>query len=382
MSKGDIYPSETSTFQDNETGVTIRRLTNHLCHSSHFYFTHWSYYGGGRKMVFQSDRANAGNLYGIDLDSGQIRQLTGVLPGQLGPKPFGTCVNPTRDEAYFIVGKTLHAINLTDLSERKLWEVPEGKKAGMPNCTCDGRFVVVTLEPPPPGDLATIPTRQGPTNLAIWELHPRAQIVKISTETGEAEVVWEEDYHLGHVNTSPSRPNVLTFCHEGPWRVVEQRIWGLDLGTGRVWPIRPQEGDDLIVGHEYWFADGVRVGYHGRFGRQYPGGQPYWGFADLRDGSFREYPVTRACTHLQSLDENLIVGDGSHDDPCLYLFRPKGDGCECRFLCRHYGSFHTQRLHVHPAIMPNGRSIVFTSDMHGYGNVYTVEIPEFESLPQ
>jgi oligogalacturonide lyase len=29
------------------------------------------------------------------------------------------------------------------------------------------------------------------------------------------------------------------------------------------WKVRPQEGD-YSIGHEYWFADGVHIGYHGR----------------------------------------------------------------------------------------------------------------------
>jgi len=381
VNKGSIYPSELSAFQDNRTGVTIHRLTNHLCHSNHFYFTHWSYYGGGRKMVFHSDRGNVSNLYGIDLDSGEITQLTDARPGQSGPALFGACVNPTRDEAYFLAGDAIFAIDLGDLSERKLWQVPEGRRAGMPNCTCDGRFVCVVIEPALPAHLPAISTRNSPASRDQWELHPHAMIVRISTRDGECETVWEEDYHLGHVNTSPTVPNVATFCHEGPWRLVEQRVWGIDLETGETWPIRPQERDDVIVGHEYWFADGAGLGYHGWFGRD-PGGEALWGRVDPGGRDLREYRISRNCTHMHSLDSGLIVGDGTVYDPVLILWRPGVESCEGRVLCTHYSSFHAQCLHVHPAIMPGGQRIIFTSDMHGYGNIYVVEIPEFDSLPE
>ena len=35
------------------------------------------------------------------------------------------------------------------------------------------------------------------------------------------------------MNTSPTEPRYLTFCHEGPWDSVDQRIWGLDVHTGQ-----------------------------------------------------------------------------------------------------------------------------------------------------
>jgi oligogalacturonide lyase len=41
-----------------------------------------------------------------------------------------------------------------------------------------------------------------------------------------------------------------------------------------------------------------------------------------------------------------------------------------------------QQLHVHPRFSPDGRHVLFTSDVSGYGNVYLAEVPEFASLPQ
>jgi oligogalacturonide lyase len=52
-----------------------------------------------------------------------------------------------------------------------------------------------------------------------------------------------------------------------------------------------------------------------------------------------------------------------------------------QILCKHRGSFHVQKIHVHPRFTPDGTQVLFTSDMSGYGNLYMVEVPEFESLP-
>jgi oligogalacturonide lyase len=92
---------------------------------------------------------------------------------------------------------------------------------------------------------------------------PHSQIVLIASDTGAVDVVFEENYWIGHVNASPAQPHILTFCHEGPWDKVDQRIWGLDTRDGRVWKIRPTCTGER-VGHEYWFVDGEHIGYHGR----------------------------------------------------------------------------------------------------------------------
>lgn len=39
-------------------------------------------------------------------------------------------------------------------------------------------------------------------------------------------------------------------------------------------------------------------------------------------------------------------------------------------------------LHVHPRLSPDGKQVLFTSDMSGYGNLYLVDVPDFESLPE
>jgi oligogalacturonide lyase len=52
-----------------------------------------------------------------------------------------------------------------------------------------------------------------------------------------------------------------------------------------------------------------------------------------------------------------------------------------KVLAIHRCSFHIQRLHVHPCVRADGAQVVYTADPLGYGQVYAVEMPDFDALP-
>jgi oligogalacturonide lyase len=51
-------------------------------------------------------------------------------------------------------------------------------------------------------------------------------------------------------------------------------------------------------------------------------------------------------------------------------------------LCEHRSSKHIQQVHVHPRFSPDGGEVLYTSDVSGYGNLYLVDVPAFETLPK
>ena len=368
--------SEMSTYRDRLSGVTVTQLTHYRAHSHHFYFTNPGWYADGRKLLFGSDRDNRTNLFGLDLGSGEIEQLTDLQPVPL-PRELEfvrACKNPVREEAYFWYDRALMALDLNTKALRRLCEIDPRFAISMTNASADGKYVYFGVWEDQSSRFEVDLLRGYVGFAETWAAKPLSQVVRAAVDGSGTEVVFEERYWIGHVNTSPTQSHLLTFCHEGPWDKVDQRIWGLDVNTGQAWKIRPTALGE-IVGHEYWYADGLRVGYHGR----HADGRYMLGRAQYDNQNITEFDFPGVTGHIFSLDENLVVGDGGG---IIRLWQWDGARYQGpRALCRHDSAMHIQQTHPHPRISPDGKYVIFSGDRSGYGNVYRVEIAPFESLP-
>jgi oligogalacturonide lyase len=207
----------------------------------------------------------------------------------------------------------------------------------------------------------------------------------VEVTTGKMDVIHEDQRFMTHVNHSPTQPDILTFCHEGPWHLIEQRIWGLNIQTGATWKICPQDDGRFALGHEYWFADGERIGYHGR--PRSGEGDHVFGYSTWDNSDPVEVRFPFHSTHFHSLDQSLIVGDGTPvnqgaKQPYIQLFKWDGEQyIGPKVVAMHRSTFNGQQSHCHPRFTPDGGSILYTTDLTGYANMYLVELPEFDDLP-
>ena len=137
--------------------------------------------------------------------------------------------------------------------------------------------------------------------------------------------------------------------------------------------------EPACIGHEYWLQDGRRIAYHG-FDMQK---RAVLGIVDVHDATLIEHQQPVKTKHSHSLDGKLIIGDGSDKLPWILAWQCSADELRGPYLvCRHDGGWSEQRLHFHPRVAPDGKSVLFTSDTGGFPKIYSVGLPDdINALP-
>ncbi len=183
------------------------------------------------------------------------------------------------------------------------------------------------------------------------------------------------------------------FCHEGPWHKVD-RIWTIRAdGTG-LRKVHTRTMEMEIFGHEFWSADGRTVWYD----LQTPRGEVFWlAGLDLESGTRTWYHLERNewSIHFNiSRDGKLFCGDGGDpgqvarapDGRWIYLFRPErivNRGVEDPSFVRPgllraeklvNMAKHDYRLEPNVSFTPDGKWVVFRSNMLGPTYVFAVRV--------
>ncbi|WP_123537668.1 oligogalacturonate lyase family protein [Halosimplex salinum] len=381
---GSHWPAEDETYADPTSGARVRRLTSYPgVGDYHLYFTEDGWYDGGRRLLFRSDRTGSRQLHSIDLESGLITQVTDV-EGFRG----GTSIDHDAELVYFWARDRLVSLDLGTLRvEGVHYEVPDGWTGGSFDVNADGSRLYVAI-----GEDVEVPERDDKLS-GTFEAAPDTRILSVPTDGGEPERLREVDvWASSHVNASPTRPDLFTYCEEGPWDAVENRIWSVNAETGETWKVRevPDAGG---VGHEYWMQDGERVGYHGSLkdpqGRErVDDPEPFIGSSRYDDTDRRETALpdeVYALTHTHANSPELLVCDGTFEAvPHSLLYRwdeAAGEYEGPRVLATH--DWDHAGPHPHSRFSPDGSHVLFDSARYdGSSNLYLAEVPEFEDLPE
>jgi oligogalacturonide lyase len=378
MGSGQIFPSEKRAYKDPVSGANIEQLTDWRCHNYHLYFTNNGFWDSGRRVLVGSHRNNASNLFSLELVSGEMTQLTDYGPSDKANFQ-NAFVSPVRDEVYYGCADEVIALDMRTFKRRTIYRKPQGYNLGNHSVTADGMMVCISV-PQDLSDKIRMDLKNG--YIGFHEYHaakPHCMIMGVPVDGGKERIIFQDKTWIGHINTSPGLNDALTFCHEGPWHKVDQRMWLLNIASGKATKLRPQVPGEA-VGHEYWFVDGKRVGYHGK-----KDGNARFGWITADSTRNQEYDFPFVSWHFHSMDENIVVGDGKGDRKFLMLWRLRdGKYEQPRVLAENRCSFHTQAVHAHPRVFKDtdGRTkVLYTSDPAGYGNVYIVDVGDIDDLP-
>ena len=144
---------------------------------------------------------------------------------------------------------------------------------------------------------------------AGWAAGTPKMLYTIDIKTGAFRKIYTENDWTNHLQMSPTDPNLIMFCHEGPWH-YNDRVWTIRTdGTGlRLMHERTMNME--IAGHEFFSADGKTVWYD----LQTPKSTVFWlAGVELATGHRTWYHLERNewSVHFNvSADGKLFAGDG------------------------------------------------------------------------
>ncbi|MDR3527001.1 MAG: oligogalacturonate lyase family protein [Rhizomicrobium sp.] len=250
------------------------------------------------------------------------------------------------------------------------------------------------------------PLAKGAMMKARLEANIPMRIFTVEIKTGVVRTVTQSHDWLNHLNFSPTDPNLLLYCHEGEWHRVD-RLWLIrtDLPDAKPLKLHSRSMAMEIAGHEWFSHDGKWIWYD----LQTPRGEDFWvaGY-EIASGKRLWYHLARNewSVHYHSSpataeapDSALFSGDGGDntmvahapDGKWLYLFRPVltaekdvSDHAAAPDALIHTGHFEAEKLvdmkdhqyHLEPNanFTPDGKWLIFRSNMLGAAQVYAVEV--------
>lgn len=390
MAKGQVFQSVFSIYTDPHTGVEVRRLTDPGILSHHMYFYNRMTTSDGKKLLICQVREEGRQLYVLDLDDGKIVQIT---EGE-GVGRDSAMFSADDTKIFYQQNNRFYCMDVQTLEAKCFYETPEGWNGSSPGMSDDNRFMAIVET-----KKDSIPERK---KEASWNFFaetclakPLCRIVYINVETGERRIVLEDRCWFGHTQIRPNDPDTILFCHEGPYDLIDARLW-LVQSDGSNYRRCREQPSDLILTHEFWLPDGSKFAY---VYRETTGDlienirmmdpvtleeeimMPCSPYAHFICDKKNEYMVGDAQSsdlpiHLLTEEDRMKMKEsGEVGNDFIYLIDVKNK-TEKR-LCYHGTSWlakhgNPQDSHPHPCFSEDNKSVIFVSDREGLPCIYQV----------
>jgi oligogalacturonide lyase len=407
VGRGVMAAEPPTEWIDPDTGHRVVRLSREA-ESASLYFHQNSFTPEGDKMIF----AGPAGLMVLDLKTREAKLAVPGLVYRLRSGP-GIEVGRKTRHVYYEKDSAIWATQLDTFATRQLAKLPpetvlsainadetlaigviyEGTR---PTGTVGWPTAGQVIKGPDGRDLTFAEQREVLLDERLEKRLPMALFI-VNLADGKISRLHRTADWLGHVQFSPTDPQLIMFCHEGPWHKVD-RLWTIRVdGTGLT-KLHARTMNMEIAGHEFFAPDGKTVWYD----LQTPRGEDFWlaGY-ELSTGKRTWYHLERNhwSVHFNvSRDGTLFAGDGGDsemvahapDGKWIYLFRPEKIPDVAGIKNPNSGNLidsgvlnaerlvnmakHDYRLEPNIHFTPDKKWIVFRSNMHGEVHTYAVEI--------
>ncbi|MDQ6788363.1 MAG: oligogalacturonate lyase family protein [Acidobacteriota bacterium] len=374
---------------DPDTGHRIVRLSNEPG-SSTFYFHQNAYTANGDKLVFSTRE-------GLSTYNFKTKKIEQIVEGHAGD----VIVGKKSRKVYYMNGDTIYETDVDTKVTREIvkdarLKTGAGFAVNADETLLGGSLVAgevpAEFRPQPPRPLrspqenagAAQPGRDNyPGKGDMMERRLAAKIpmalFTVNIKTGEVKTFNNSTDWLNHVQLSPTDPTLMMFSHEGPWHKVD-RIWTIRTDGSDLKQVHKRTMPMEIAGHEFFGADGKYIYYD----LQTPKSEVFWlARYDIKTGKTDKFSLTKhewSVHYNVSPDGKVFSGDGGGPNSVakgdngqwIYLFTPENGKFKAEKLVNL--AKHDYSLEPNATFTPDGKWIVFRSNMFGPTQIYAVEV--------
>jgi len=379
---------------DKDTHHKVIRLSDSSRSNLSFYF-HNNPFLGNKMVYYSTDKINPQDitvtkpetystiskdkqLYDVDLKTKDIEQITSqALP------MTGEILGRKSDNLYYQIKDSVFTTNINSKETKLVFIFPSDYEGSITTLNADETLLAGSKASDEQKNVyKKNPEKKDYFNL-IYDAKLPNDLFTIDLRSKKLSKIHTENTWLGHVQFSPTDPDLLMFCHEGPWHKVD-RIWTINVKTKKVTLMHRRTMDMEIAGHEFFSPDGKKI----YFDLQMPKGQTFFlASVYIKSGVEKKYSLTRdewSIHYAISPDQKLFAGDGgdpgqvahAKNGEWIYLFKPEGDHLISEKLVNMKN--HQYRLEPNVHFSPDGKWIIFRANFEGAENVYEVEISKSE----
>lgn len=370
-------------FIDPETHLRVVHLSRFANdYSGVIYFTYNTFSADSRYALIDAQFADKWRyLYTFDFQESKVQPLV------TDKLTYGQAVHPKSGNVYYLADHAAWVVPLTGGTPKKICDIPKRYYVGVGLTVNADESLLLS------GSVDSDPSVMRKGSAAEINNGPNV-LYTIDLKSGEFKVIHRDNRWFGHVQFSPTDPDMCMFCHEGTWGKVD-----------RIWFINPSKSHDEngevksnariafhrteareMAGHEFWQPDGKAIWFQ----HSYPARSKDANFLtkmDVETGKTINYTVPRGFGGIHetfSPDGTFMVADGSapkgiNKGPGKYLSKLTipTDG-STTLIGEHLATLQENDYTVepNPHVSPDNRWVIFTATLHGTAQAYAVEMPQ------
>lgn len=395
MGIGYIVHNHFESYIDKTTGAKVERLTDPAITCHHMYFYAHMTTRDGKKLLYSPEIDGERQVFCMELETGDAVQLT---EGE-GVDDWGAEFTADEKSVIYHQGQDIWLLSLADLTRRRIYSAPEGWHLRDIGVSRD-EPVLVLIEMAENTMAAAIGGTSWNFFAENCRAKPLCRIVCVNIKTGEREVVHEERCWLGHPQIRPGDAETIMYCHEGPFDMIDARMW-LISRTTHVPRCCREQPDGIILTHEFWEPDGSKLAFvYRELGKD--------GVEEIHEidpDTLHENVLMPCHTYAHCICDHagrFFVGDAQGDTTPIHL--QKEEDIQARknsgkvlddnlYLIDRAGrqeiklAYHgtswsarwgtPQDAHPHPCFSEDGRYVIFVTDRFGHPAIHRIDLESF-----